>query len=349
VSKRDASRAGELVPPLEIDSGSIRPLSAGERTKIKEQYDRHLVRNQSLLEEVVFILREKIDEAGIKIHAIEHRLKTLDSTVDKCERKHLVDVENLIDVVGARIVCLFRSDISKVRKLVSENFEVVGVDDKVSTNTGPLGYMSVHYSCRIPSHYTGPRYSKTAGVTFEIQLRTLCMHAWAAVSHYLDYKGDWDVPEELKRSLSALSGLFYLADNQFEQFYDARQQSKEFAERGDVTRDEINLDTVDAYLKRRFSDRAQGGDFSSKLVQELKQAGYNSLTEVEALVDRAYPAFEAFEADHPPSGSPRFQAVGAVRLTLSILSDEFNALRMGKVASSSEFDKYRHLIVKSET
>jgi hypothetical protein len=41
------------------------------------------------------------------------------------------------------------------------------------------------------------------------------MHCWAAVSHYLDYKGDWDVPVDLKRALSALSGLFYVADNEF--------------------------------------------------------------------------------------------------------------------------------------
>lgn len=38
-------------------------------------------------------------------------------------------------------------------------------------------------------------------LTFEIQVRTLCMHAWAVVSHYLDYKGDWDVPADLKLSL----------------------------------------------------------------------------------------------------------------------------------------------------
>jgi ppGpp synthetase/RelA/SpoT-type nucleotidyltranferase len=75
-------------------------------------------------------------------------------------------------------------------------------------DTAVVGYLSIHYTCRMPDRYLGPRYELTSGIVFEVQVRTLCMHAWATVSHYLDYKGDWDVPAELKRSLSALSGLF---------------------------------------------------------------------------------------------------------------------------------------------
>src|SRR5260370_35528939 len=105
--------------------------------------------------------------------------------------------------------------------------------------------MPLHYIAQIPERYKGPRYDKLSSLKFEIQLRTLAMHSWAVISHYIDYKGDWDVPAHLKRSLNALSGLFYVADEQFEQFYIARMQAKTVAkENAAQGASEINLDTL---------------------------------------------------------------------------------------------------------
>ena len=176
-------------------------------------------------------------------HAIEKRVKDVASVIAKCKRDNINEFSQLHDIVGARVVCLFRSDMDEVGKLLSENFDVIEVDDKLSVDNNPLGYLSVHYACKIPSRYKGPRYENTAGVVFEIQVRTLCMHCWAAVSHYLDYKGDWDVPADLKRALSALSGLFYVADSEFEQFYSARIESKRKAEQLGPA-EEINLEPI---------------------------------------------------------------------------------------------------------
>jgi putative GTP pyrophosphokinase len=237
--------------------------------------------------------------------------------LDKCERKGVRDLESLADVVGARVVCLFRSDMSRVAKVLEANFDVVSVDDKL-TDAGPLGYQSTHYVCELPGRYSGPRYENTAGVKFEIQVRTLCMHAWAAVSHHLDYKGDWDVPKELKQALSALGGLFYVADNEFEQFYSARQKSKREAEQSIVADDEeqeLNLDTATSYMMQKFKDRKQYGSGSlSKLVKELKAYGYKTILDVDKMIDRGEEAFRAYEKKYPPA-SGRFSAEGVVRVT----------------------------------
>jgi len=52
-------------------------------------------------------------------------------------------------------------------------------------------------------------------IPFEIQVRTIAQDAWAAISHYLDYKKKSVIPDQLKRDFHALSGLFYVADTHF--------------------------------------------------------------------------------------------------------------------------------------
>lgn len=313
---------------IEVDEGDSRPLTVEERDKIIAAYSAQALRNKALLEEIVFILEQKLSDSGIKIHEIEHRIKQIDSVLDKCERKGIQDHNLLSDIVAARVVCLFRSDMTLVAEILKANFEIIKIDDKLSDG-GPLGYQSTHFVCKLPSRYTGPRYENTAGVEFEIQVRTLCMHAWAAVSHHLDYKGDWDVPEELKRALSALGGLFYVADNQFEQFYSARAQSKTDAEEkiGPENDQELNLDTVTSYLKQKFSDRVQSSTTDiSKLVRELKSNGYRTIQDIDKMVSRGEDAFRKYEESHPPR-SGRFFSTGVVRVTDRIVNRRRSGIR----------------------
>ncbi|WPO40164.1 hypothetical protein [Tardiphaga sp. 42S5] len=318
--RRTASESKKISSP-DVESGNSRVFTVEERAETTKEVAAQEQRNEALLQEVVFILKSKLDGSGIKIHDIEHRIKKVDSIIDKCERKGIQDHNLLVDIVGARVVCLFRSDMSRVAEVLSSNFDVENVDDKL-LDQGPLGYQSTHYICMLPGRYKGPRYEKTGGVKFEIQVRTLCMHAWAAVSHHLDYKGDWDVPEELKRALSALGGLFYVADNEFEQFYSARLQSKLEAEQTNVVieQKELNLDTIIPYLKQHFADRKQPTPSgASKLVKQLKGYGYKSIQDLEHMLNRGEEAFAAYERSNPPA-SGRFYAEGAVRVTDRIVN-----------------------------
>ena len=302
-------------------SGEAANLTAVQLAQIERSYRENASNYKALLEEVVFILKSRLAAEDVKIHGIERRIKELPSVEAKCQRKNTIDLSKLVDIVGARIICLFRSDMSKVGELIRANFDIEDVDDKISAG-GPLGYMSVHYICKIPDRYSGPRYENTRDVRFEIQVRTLCMHAWAAVSHYLDYKGEWDVPEDLKRALSALGGLFYVADNEFEQFYKARLTSKLEAERPANESQEINLDTMASFLVQTFPDRKHSelNDISD-LVHEIKQAGYASMKQIGNDLVRGQRAFEVYEQGHPPSPGPRYTDVGVVRVTLRIVSE----------------------------
>lgn len=301
-------------------------LTAEQIRKIEADYAAVEARNRALLDEVGFILDDVLRSENLKIHSIDPRLKKLPSVVAKCRRDSIVDIASLTDIVGTRVICLFRSDLDQVGRLIGKHLKVLEVDDKLAIANNPLGYLSVHYLCQIPDHFSGHRYENIKGITFEIQVRTLCMHCWAAVSHHLDYKGDWDVPAELKRALSALSGLFYVADNEFEQFYSARMESRRKAEESPQKNQEINLDTLSAYLRAKFPDRVQMESSHrevSRFVRELKDAGYSSISEVDRDVDRAAAAFAKFEQKHRRQHEPKFFAIGAVRISLRMSSEQF--------------------------
>jgi putative GTP pyrophosphokinase len=58
-------------------------------------------------------------------------------------------------------------------------------------------------------------WSGLATLRAELQVRTVLQHAWAAVSHKLQYKREDDIPVQLRRKLFRLSALFELADDEF--------------------------------------------------------------------------------------------------------------------------------------
>jgi putative GTP pyrophosphokinase len=302
-----------------------------DRESVAAKYAAEYHIYEALEEEAVFILQDRINAQAIKIHTIESRVKELESLLDKCTRKRCSDpFEEFADIAAVRVICLFRSDLEQLKQLAKENFEVIEIDDKIETGRDPLSYQSIHIICKMRSGYSGPRYERIQNRTFEVQLRTLCMHCWAAVSHHVDYKGDWDVPANLKMALSALSGLFFVADNEFEQFYAARLASKASAEKASKSADdqiEINLDTVSALLARLYPKRNAGRVGAlSEFVQELKEANYTSLTQLEADLKKGADDPIEYERKNK-SGRIFFTVVGAARSSLEAVSPVFAQVR----------------------
>jgi len=292
----------------------------------EQEYSSQIKTWQSLSEEVSFILHRSVADRNIKIHQIEERIKDFGSFVGKANLKKLDDPVNQInDVVGFRVVTLFRSSLPQLESLLQEQFLVISKDDKTQNQTS-LGYQSIHYICEIKPEYIGPRYDSITNKKFEVQIRTLCMHAWAEVSHYLEYKGDWDVPDELKFSLQALSGLFHVADNQFEQFASARTAYQERIKEAALSqeKDIINLDSLNQYLIKKFSDRRSLAKSElSTLVHELKAVGINKILDLDSTIDEVSEELKLAESKR----RKRFASVGAVRISVALARQDYRDLK----------------------
>ncbi|MEI2442327.1 hypothetical protein V8V73_17345 [Priestia megaterium] len=322
-------------------------LDVADLTKI---YKQNHYKYKALEEEVKHTLNQRLKEEDIKIHSVLSRIKELESFLGKADRKQTdTPFEDINDIVGTRVVCLFLSDIEKISACIKDCFEIVDEDNKVhGDNISSFGYMSVHFIATLKDEYSGPRYDFIKDIKFEIQVRTISMDAWANISHYLDYKSENDVPAELKRDFHALSGLFYVADSHFEMFVQASKHSQLIKEEevknmlsnaeNHIDNDILNFDSLRSYLKQKFTDRELTADIKniSALLEELLNNGYDTLAKLDKAINKSNEAFLLYEKKYTPGkdGDGRFTAVGAVRMSLCLVDKEYKRIsRKGKVIS----------------
>lgn len=293
-------------------------------------------RYQQLKEEVEFILNDIAQRTEVKIHSISGRVKGLNSVLEKIQRKgYSKPAQELEDIVGCRIVCLFISDLAKIEKAIMDEFKVRKSEDKVEGggDSATFGYMSKHYICQLGATHSGPRYNNLKDVTFEIQCRTLLMDAWANVSHYLAYKGTVSIPAHLRRDFFALSGLFYVADKHFELFLNeainSEQEAISKANSGELIDDDddINLETIRALFAELYPERREPRRIDiSQFAEEAVDAGYTKVSQLRKDLNRAADVVIQLERDHPPaeySGSRTiFNQVGIARQALGILGTD---------------------------
>lgn len=313
------------------------------------EYDRLLPRYTALAEEVQFALADAIGATEMKVHSISGRIKSRDSALEKAQRKgYTAPFEQMPDVVGARVVCLFADDVPRLRQIVERLFDVQEVEDKASE--GPVdafGYMSLHLSCLVRAEHAGPRYDGIKGLTFEVQCRTLLQDAWANVSHYLAYKGDASIPEHLRKDFHALSGLFYVADKHFELFYRESERS-ESAAVVEVTSTDvpgelpISRGRVAGLFLKLYPDRVHADSASiSEFIEQATSAGYSKLGQLEDVLARALPTMLSYEEVHPPideTGPTTYSDVGLARLSLAIADPRFAGVAY---EFTEEFEEYR--------
>lgn len=317
------------------------------RKKYEERFDTFV----DLEEEVCHVIERELEKVDFKIHSIDSRIKTIESIITKAKSKGILDsISQLFDIVGIRIVCLLISDLEQISDLVHRKFRVISYDDKVNASEDVFGYMSLHLICQMPDEYTGPRYDEIKDISFEIQIRTISMHAWATMSHYLEYKGDWDVPAELRKSLNALSAIFYLADRQFASFYtDSINYRKSIKKDKDLLQEEINLDTLQRYLLLKFSERSHSdNDAVSALLREIKICGINNLRELDDIINSSAKNVDAYEKvffswvkkntpDVTISSSEKMADIGMVRMSLAFeLPEYFKATGREQIKESVE-------------
>lgn len=310
-----------------------------EKESAASRYDRLKGRFDRLLGEVEFEVNSSLETLDVHIHTSSGRVKSRASFLDKVDRKQYSEVDNQMpDAVGWRIVCLFLDDLPKIGKAIEKIFYI---RERVDTVNGKdpehFGYMSRHYVCMLNNQNVGLRYDDLKGILFEIQVRTVAMDAWANISHFLAYKGAESVPAQLRRDFSALSGLFYVADRQFQQFYsqsiDSQDSSLALQSQGTAAaagEADIDRDSVSGLLSRLYPDREQASAVEvSELVQEVRgYTHFRKISELESvLVSHGADAIQS-EFSSPPTdvvtGEPtRFSTLGIARETLGLAIPEF--------------------------
>ena len=159
------------------------------------------------------------------IHHIEYRIKTLDSIVEKLQRRgHAVTIDNIYayvqDVAGIRIICNYLDDIYYLRSLLTRNesFQVIQEVDYIKTPK-PSGYRSLHLIVEVPIVIS----EGTLHLPVEIQLRTIAMDMWASLEHELRYKSDRQFTEQDAARLRLCSDAISEIDREMQDIYQGNE------------------------------------------------------------------------------------------------------------------------------
>lgn len=146
------------------------------------------------------------------IESVSGRVKTVNSILDKMQRKN-ISFENLEkdveDIAGIRIITQFAEDIEKVSDEIYKrtDMEVSERKDYLS-NVKKSGYRSLHLIVL----YTVQTISGPKKLQVEIQIRTMAMNFWATTEHSLQYKYKGEIPEHVAEKLSRAADAIVMLD-----------------------------------------------------------------------------------------------------------------------------------------
>ena len=206
-----------------------------------EQYSALLPRLNAASEAIGDAIRARLRDDGLNHHTVQARVKDPGSVKEKLDRltadgrfKYERGLEQLDDLIGVRIIMFLEPDIADVATALKGQFGCREDDDKTSSQrrNGQIGYAGRHLILEVPAGNVPVGCHTFIGERFEVQIRTVLQHAWAAFEHDIRYKGLAEANAEVDRAFTMASTLIELADAQFSAINDIvkRRQAESTAE-----------------------------------------------------------------------------------------------------------------------
>lgn len=314
---------------------------------LKPKYD-------GLLSAIKFSLNEIIKHNNLALFELDGRVKTLESVQDKLQRKGYENgFDDVEDFCGIRVVCYYTSDMDKLSDIISNEFNVLSESDKQKeAEDDRFGYLSRHFIVTLKDEWlSAPLYRDFRDLKIEIQLRTMLMHTWAAISHKLLYKYESDAPKELKRRLNRLSALIELADEQFNTIRELKENysMKIMSDSGDKNTP-LNSDGVLSLVNKYSPGRdLDDPDDVPKFLAEIYDLEL-SIASFEDKIIKALPVANQIESQlaklRKKDYLPVWSVLGFCRMVLDLTSDVYykrrweDGIMEDYVKSAPAKDKY---------
>lgn len=179
------------------------------------------------------LLTELLEINEIPYHTIEGRAKTIESFREKIQRpgkNYSNPLAELSDLSAIRIILYYTSDLQRVSGLLTTEFKLdagQSSDKAEELALDQFGYLSVHKVISLDERRGSvTEWAPFQNIMAEVQLRTVLQHAWASISHRLQYKRESEIPANFRRKLVRLAGLLELADDQFAELNTAQSELK---------------------------------------------------------------------------------------------------------------------------
>ncbi|MGK5444627.1 GTP pyrophosphokinase [Micromonospora sp. URMC 105] len=151
---------------------------------------------------------------------VESRAKEVSNLAEKLKRKRgYATLDDIPDLAGVRIIVRYSSEVAQVAEMLSREFLVIESFTHDYSSPDSFGYRSHHMVVALSNRRSRlTEWTDSEGLRAEVQIRTILQHAWASISHSLDYKSESDIPQDLRRDLFKVAALLESADDSFERY-----------------------------------------------------------------------------------------------------------------------------------
>lgn len=193
---------------------------------MREQLEQQYAQREPLLKEMARNLEqetleilqglEHVDRISFRVKGRESFLrKALDPENNPPYHEPLVEIE---DQVAGRIIVFFLGDIPIVRDKLARTFNTVEWSKRRPARDEEFGYESDHIVSSFPPHVLPNGWHDIEDLprTFEIQIRTIFMHAYAEPQHDLAYKAAAELPGDTRRELAWIAASAWGSDQAYE-------------------------------------------------------------------------------------------------------------------------------------
>jgi putative GTP pyrophosphokinase len=235
-------------------------------------------------------LSQLIGRCGVALAVpVQARVKSWDSLSMKVRRQPapIESLRDVQDLVGLRLILLFKRDIEIVDAALEKSLRVIRVyDANELLRDDQFGYSSRHYVVGLPKEWANvPTFAELEDLTAEIQVRTLAQHMWAEASHFLQYKREDAVPVSIRRTLSRTSALLETLDFEFDRVLQERDSYRKGVEvAGSTAR--LNVDLLEKTLDASLPRKNKSAEPYGELLVELEHFGIKTVDQLHKLIDR---------------------------------------------------------------
>ena len=194
-----------------------------------EELSRAYRERESLLKSTAAMLEEELHEifkTTRHVDRISFRAKTLKSFLAKATDEenqpgYQDPLREIEDQIAGRVIVFFLSDIPVICEKMCKNFTPVEYRKRRPAKDEEFGYESEHLICVMPPHMQSDEWVARGDMpsTFELQIRTIFMHAYAEPQHDMAYKAVAELPSEIRRELAWIAASAWGADQAHERFW----------------------------------------------------------------------------------------------------------------------------------
>lgn len=242
--------------------------------------------SKSLISEISTLLNENSITLGVPI---ESRVKTIESLIEKSERKskNISTIFEIDDLIGIRLILLFHSDVENVESILLKNFNIIEREDAADRlDEDQFGYQSKHFLVKMPDSWLKiPSLAGFGNIKAEIQVRTLSQHIWAAVSHKLQYKSENSVPPDLRRAINRASALLEMVDLEFDRVMNQRREYQQKIASEEEANAGLNVDILIKILDETLPiENKKGTERYSELLIDLQNLGVDNSEKLKNII-----------------------------------------------------------------